>query len=116
MIEQMRNPPVGFEEVVRTHFFLRKEAILRETQAWAESISTADASAAAAASTGAGAAYSRARFQRVFGLCFFFYLHSTNRFELFADASTVPALLLELRQELDKLQPPANYVAASATP
>jgi hypothetical protein len=69
MIEQMRNPPVGFEVVVRTHFFLRKDAILRETEVWVEGI---NAAAAATADKRPAAAATRVRFQRMCRLCSFF--------------------------------------------
>lgn len=36
MLEQMRNPPAGFEEVVRMHFALRRDAILTQARAWLE--------------------------------------------------------------------------------
>jgi len=34
MIDQLKNPPVGFEEVVRSHFALRRQAILQEVAGW----------------------------------------------------------------------------------
>ena len=34
MEEMLRNPPEGFEEVVKTHFKLKKEEIKERTQSW----------------------------------------------------------------------------------
>jgi ubiquitin-protein ligase len=34
MIEQIRNPPKGFEEVVKRHFYIKKEEILAEVKTW----------------------------------------------------------------------------------
>ena len=34
MIEMIKNPPKGFEEVVRKHFLLKKEEILEQCQKW----------------------------------------------------------------------------------
>lgn len=34
MIEQLRNPPAGFADVVAAHFYLRQEAILKEVNEW----------------------------------------------------------------------------------
>ena len=44
MIEQMRNPPKGFETVVRRHFYLKKAEILAEAKQWIELAKTKDAS------------------------------------------------------------------------
>lgn len=34
MWQQLKSPPLGFEEVVRSHFRLRKEQVLATCQAW----------------------------------------------------------------------------------
>mgnify|MGYP000926696280 CR=1 FL=1 len=34
MIDQIRNPPKGFETVIRRHFYLKKDEILEETRKW----------------------------------------------------------------------------------
>lgn len=34
MIEQMREPPAGFEEVIHKSFYLRKDNILKEVKSW----------------------------------------------------------------------------------
>ena len=34
MIDQIKNPPKGFETVVRRHFYLKKDEILEETRKW----------------------------------------------------------------------------------
>ncbi|KAJ3318846.1 Baculoviral IAP repeat-containing protein 6 [Boothiomyces sp. JEL0866] len=36
MIEQIRNPPANFKEVVQNHFKLKKERILTQVQVWAQ--------------------------------------------------------------------------------
>ena len=34
MIEMIKKPPRGFEEVVRRHFLLKKEEILEQCERW----------------------------------------------------------------------------------
>lgn len=34
MLDMLKNPPKGFEEVVRNHFALRQHAILKEVESW----------------------------------------------------------------------------------
>ena len=34
MIEQIKNPPKGFEEIVKLHFYLKKEEIMKECMGW----------------------------------------------------------------------------------
>jgi hypothetical protein len=34
MLEQLRHPPKGFEEVIRTHFAHRREPLLVQLSAW----------------------------------------------------------------------------------
>jgi len=36
MLDQMRNPPAGFEDVVAAHFTLKKDAIKAQMKRWAE--------------------------------------------------------------------------------
>ena len=36
MIEQIKKPSPGFEEVIRRHFYLKKDQILKEVQGWIE--------------------------------------------------------------------------------
>ncbi|CAD8197777.1 unnamed protein product [Paramecium octaurelia] len=36
MIEQLQNPPRGFEEVIKKSFYLRKELIMKEIELWVE--------------------------------------------------------------------------------
>jgi len=36
MIDQLRNPPRGFEDIIRNHFRLRKKAILNEFKKWTD--------------------------------------------------------------------------------
>ena len=42
MIEQIKNPPKGFEKVIRLNFYLKKEMILKEVREWIEKAKTAD--------------------------------------------------------------------------
>jgi hypothetical protein len=39
MIEQLQSPPLGFEDVVKKSFYLRKDIICKEIEEW---IATAD--------------------------------------------------------------------------
>jgi hypothetical protein len=34
MIDMIRNPPSGFESVIKRHFYLKKEEILEEVDQW----------------------------------------------------------------------------------
>lgn len=34
MIEQIKNPPKGFEDVISKSFYLKKEMILKEVKSW----------------------------------------------------------------------------------
>ena len=36
MIEQIKNPSKGFEEVIKRHFYLKKEQIIKEVKEWVE--------------------------------------------------------------------------------
>mmetsp|Transcript_13543 Transcript_13543/g.21120 ORF Transcript_13543/g.21120 Transcript_13543/m.21120 type:complete len:92 (-) Transcript_13543:3602-3877(-) len=36
MIEQIKNPPKGFEKVIRMSYFLKKKVILEEVKQWCE--------------------------------------------------------------------------------
>ena len=36
MIDMIKNPPKGFENIIKIHFFLKKERILREVDSWIE--------------------------------------------------------------------------------
>ena len=36
MIDMIKNPPKGFEEVIKIHFYLKKERILKEVDSWIE--------------------------------------------------------------------------------
>lgn len=44
MIDQIRDPPKGFESIVRRHFYLKKDEILEECRKWIEYADTRDAS------------------------------------------------------------------------
>ena len=43
MIEQIKKPSQGFEEVIRRHFYLKKEQILKEVRGWIDRSRTATA-------------------------------------------------------------------------
>ena len=43
MIEQIKKPSKGFEEIIRRHFYLKKQMILEETKLWIERSKTAAA-------------------------------------------------------------------------
>ena len=43
MIGQIKNPSPGFEEVIKRHFYLKKDQILKEVQGWIERSKTAKA-------------------------------------------------------------------------
>lgn len=36
MIENIKNPPVGFETIIRRHFYLKKNEIMEEVKKWIE--------------------------------------------------------------------------------
>jgi len=44
IIEQLKNPARGFEEVIRRNFFMKKDSILAEVDGWIERAKTDDAS------------------------------------------------------------------------
>lgn len=43
MIEQIKNPPKGFEKIVRRSFYLKKDVILQEVREWIERAKTVEA-------------------------------------------------------------------------
>ena len=43
MIEQIKKPSLGFEEIIRRHFYLKKDQILKEVKGWIERSKTATA-------------------------------------------------------------------------
>jgi hypothetical protein len=34
MIDQIKNPPKGFETIIKRHFYLKKDEILEECEKW----------------------------------------------------------------------------------
>jgi len=34
MLEQLRNPPAGFEDIIRVHFAIQRDAVLRQCSSW----------------------------------------------------------------------------------
>lgn len=49
MIDHLRNPPQHFEAIVKVHFQLHRETILRETRAWVDEASAISRDAFASA-------------------------------------------------------------------
>lgn len=43
MIDTIRDPPKGFETIVRRHFYLKKEEIMEECRKWVEYSETKEA-------------------------------------------------------------------------
>lgn len=43
MIEQIRNPPRGFETVIKTHFYLKKDEIMKDVEKWIKEASANEA-------------------------------------------------------------------------
>jgi hypothetical protein len=43
IIEQIKNPPAGFEKVIRRNYYMKKNEILRETKEWVERAKTVKA-------------------------------------------------------------------------
>ena len=43
IIEQLRNPAKGFEDVIRRNFFLKKDLVMAQVDGWIEQASTVDA-------------------------------------------------------------------------
>jgi len=44
MIDAIKNPPPGFEKVIRRSFYLKRNEILKEVKSWVEKAKTTDAS------------------------------------------------------------------------
>lgn len=40
MIDNIKNPPKGFESVVRRHFYLKKDEILEDVRQWVKTAET----------------------------------------------------------------------------
>ena len=34
MVDQLENPPKGFEEVIRRHFSLKKDEVVKQAEEW----------------------------------------------------------------------------------
>jgi hypothetical protein len=43
MIDAIKNPPAGFEKVIRRSFYLKKNEVLREVKEWVDRAKTTDA-------------------------------------------------------------------------
>lgn len=46
MIDAIKNPPKGFEKVIKTSFYLKKKMILEEVKQWCEEAKTSDTDSA----------------------------------------------------------------------
>ena len=88
MIENLKNPPKGFETVIKRHFYLKKEEILEECNQWVECSKTRDAE------------YTGLINDHNSSWCTEFKSSKTKYRELLAEA------VKELEIELNKLQPP----------
>lgn len=44
MIDAIKNPPAGFEKVIRRNFYLKKNEILREVKEWVDKSKVVEAS------------------------------------------------------------------------
>ncbi|KRX07628.1 Ubiquitin-conjugating enzyme/RWD-like protein [Pseudocohnilembus persalinus] len=81
MIDQIRNPPKGFETVIKWHFYLKQDEILAEVARWLEEAQNLDAD----------------------------YVSCQNKYQAFQ--SDYPGLLAqiieELKEEFKKLNPPS---------
>ncbi len=87
MIEQMRNPPKGFETAIKRHFYLKKKEILDEVYQWIELSKTKDASY-----TGC----QNYNWQNLFG-------QSKTKYQ-----EMLSEIVKELEEELDKLPAPVE--------
>eukprot|EP01022_Parablepharisma_sp_SALTPOND_P015993 TRINITY_DN22_c0_g3_i1.p1 TRINITY_DN22_c0_g3~~TRINITY_DN22_c0_g3_i1.p1 ORF type:complete len:4095 (+),score=552.02 TRINITY_DN22_c0_g3_i1:5895-18179(+) len=90
MIGQIRNPPKGFETVVRRHFYLKKDAILKEVKSWVELAEKNEAS------------YSGIVYDHNYNWCKMFKENKGKYKELLVEA------IKELEDELNKLPPPSG--------
>jgi hypothetical protein len=43
MIEAIKNPPAGFEKIIRSSFYLKKAEILKEVKEWVDKAKTVQA-------------------------------------------------------------------------
>lgn len=43
MIDQIKNPPKGFETIIKWHFYLKKDEILEECEKWIDEANTKNA-------------------------------------------------------------------------
>ena len=44
MIENIKNPPTGFQSVIKRHFYLKKDEILQDVERWVKYSQKRDAS------------------------------------------------------------------------
>ena len=94
MIEQMRNPPRGFETAIKRHFYLKKKEILDEVHQWIELSKTKDASY-----TGC----QNYNWQNLFG-------QSKTKYP-----EMLTEIVKELEEELNKLPPPVETIEEEST-
>ena len=90
MVGQIRNPPKGFETVVRRHFYLKKDAILKEVKGWVELADKNEAS------------YAGIVYDHNYNWCKMFKENKGKYKEMLVEA------IKELEDELNKLPPPSG--------
>ncbi len=90
MIAQIRNPPKGFETVVRRHFYLKKDEILKEVKSWIELAEKNEAS------------YTGIVYDHNYNWCKMFKENKGKYKEMLVEA------IKELEDELNKLPPPSG--------
>ena len=90
MIEAIRNPPVGFENVIKRHFYLKKDEIITETHKWLEDAKNKKAS------------YSGLVADHNYNWCNEFKKSPTQYYDMLRDA------VKELEIELNKIPAPSS--------
>ena len=87
MIEQIRRPSKGFEEVIKRHFYFKKDEILKEAKQWIELAKTKNASYSGCQNYNWQAAFNQGK----------------NKY-----AEMLDAIVKELEEELNKIPPPTD--------
>ena len=90
MIGQIKNPPKGFETVIKRHFYLKKDEIMKEVQKWVEFAGTHDA------------AYEGLVYDHNSEWCNKFKQSKTRYKEMLTEA------VKELEQTLNSIEPPKD--------
>jgi molybdopterin/thiamine biosynthesis adenylyltransferase/ubiquitin-protein ligase len=90
MLGQLRNPPKGFEEVIRRHFYLKKDEIMKEIRSWIEQADKKEAS------------YTGLVHDHNYNWCKIFKERKTKYREMLVEIAA------ELEEEMNKLKPPSG--------